>query len=374
MPNKNLQQKVTQQELDLIILDYKNGIKVKDIAVKYSRADSTIINRLRKVGIYKDSTVRWMRQEVELLKDIYSDYSWDIILTKIPRHSKNSIMVKASKLKLTKESFFCTEDDVNILKENYRDESIDKVAKLLNYKYTIRSIRSKAQSLNIKIHNKWSEEEKHRLKRNYNELNIVELLELFPYRNELSIKRVASKLGLIQSQDYTESEIQYIKDNWKFKSDAEIAHDINRTHRSVKWKRGQMSLFRNDDTYRYENLSKYIRNNNSEWKLMSMKNCNFACVISSERFDEIHHLYGSNLILNETLFLLKLPPYKDINKYTEIELKNILDTYKKIQAKHPHGACLTKGWHKSFHDKYGYGNNTPEQFEEFLRNLNQTTA
>ena len=52
------------------------------------------------------------------------------------------------------------------------------------------------------------------------------------------------------------------------------------------------------------------------------------------------------------------------------ELDIILQQFYKVQSMYPLGICLKKNIHKEFHDIYGYGDNTPEQFEKFLENKN----
>lgn len=56
--------------------------------------------------------------------------------------------------------------------------------------------------------------------------------------------------------------------------------------------------------------------------------------------------------------------------YTEDEIEIIINKFFEIQSKYPLGVCLRKDVHKLFHDTYGYGDNTPEQFYEFLSKYN----
>ena len=99
-----------------------------------------------------------------------------------------------------------------------------------------------------------------------------------------------------------------------------------------------------------------------------MIDCGYKCVLSGERFDEIHRLYGFNLILEETFETMQINIKSDINDYTHDEMMDILKCFREIQSKYPLGVCLTKEIHNLFHSQYGYGNNTIEQWNEFVNN------
>jgi hypothetical protein len=117
-------------------------------------------------------------------------------------------------------------------------------------------------------------------------------------------------------------------------------------------------------------LQNYLHTKILQWKKDSMKNCNFKCVITGERFDDIHHLYSFNQILNETMNYLSLDIRDEINKYTEEELKLIEQKCLELHNYYGLGICLTNEIHMLFHKEYGYGNNNPEQFQEFIIRFN----
>ena len=119
----------------------------------------------------------------------------------------------------------------------------------------------------------------------------------------------------------------------------------------------------------YNDLSEYVRRNNLEWKTESMKNCEYKCVLTGERFDDIHHIYGLNLILNETMYNLNIEVKENMDDYTSEELRKILDTFRNIQSTYPLGVCLSKPVHSLFHSIYGYGDNTQEQWNEFVKDF-----
>lgn len=121
----------------------------------------------------------------------------------------------------------------------------------------------------------------------------------------------------------------------------------------------------------------------TDWKKESMRKSEYKCVLTGEKFDDIHHLYGFNLIVEETLSELKLPKLSQVKDYTDGELDLIKNSFAKIHSSYPLGVCLSHKVHVLYHKNYGYGSNTPEQFEEFamrftdgefeeiLSNLNQ---
>lgn len=73
-----------------------------------------------------------------------------------------------------------------------------------------------------------------------------------------------------------------------------------------------------------------------------------------------------NLILNEVLEELSIDIKNKMDDYTDRELRDILDLFRIKQSEYPLGVCLTKEIHMLFHNKYGYGNNTEIQWNEFV--------
>lgn len=112
-------------------------------------------------------------------------------------------------------------------------------------------------------------------------------------------------------------------------------------------------------------LISYLREQLNEWKLDSMKGSKFKCIITGQRFDDIHHLYSMHNIVQESLDELGMKMKDNIGDFTDEEIKNIISKCLEIHYRYPLGVCLTRDIHELFHREYGYINNTPEQFEEF---------
>jgi hypothetical protein len=100
-----------------------------------------------------------------------------------------------------------------------------------------------------------------------------------------------------------------------------------------------------------------------------MQNCNYKCIVTHERFNVIHHLYGFDLILEEVFNETGITKKRTISEYTFDELNLIKEKCIEIHNQHPLGVCLSTDIHELFHKMYGRGKNTPEQFTEFLEQL-----
>lgn len=120
----------------------------------------------------------------------------------------------------------------------------------------------------------------------------------------------------------------------------------------------------------YSTLNIYLRSKIKNWKLDSIKKSNYKCVITGKTFNDIHHLYSFNKIVEETLKILQYPIYDELGKYSDSELLDIEQTCNDLHYKYDLGVCLTREVHRKFHHIYGTKNNTPEQFNEFLLNIN----
>lgn len=137
------------------------------------------------------------------------------------------------------------------------------------------------------------------------------------------------------------------------------------------WKCGYES-YSGENNHSWKNgitpILNHLRGVIKEWKKNSMSSCGYKCIITGECFDVIHHLYSFNKIVQEAFDNLKLDIRECVNKYSEEEINKLENEVILLHEKYPLGVCLTKQVHNLFHSFYGYGNNTPDQFEEFKTN------
>lgn len=281
---------------------------------------------------------KYTDEDIEFLKIYYPVGNWDKIFKRFPNVSKQAIFSKMSKLKIP-------------YNKNFKDKDKDNG-----------SCKVKRQA--------WTDEEIKIIKDNYSIHDISYVQTLLSSRSKNAIILMANKLGVPSfnkmNAAWTNEEEQYIRDNWELEPDKIMAIKLNKTQRSVQWKRLELELYRRDmNSNTYTSLSKYLRGQNQKWKKDSMKNCDYKCVLTGSKNFEIHHLYGvSNMI--EDIFVQNNIMYKEnLSDYTDEELSFILDKFLEIQSSYPLGECIDKKLHILFHSLYGQYYNTQEQWNRF---------
>lgn len=171
------------------------------------------------------------------------------------------------------------------------------------------------------------------------------------------------------NRKYTEEELTFIRESYTTMNDAEISKIIGRPVGSVKeirrlhgWRRPIV------DNTSYNSLYQYLRKSNVCWKKNSKQQCNGLCVVTHMPSEAIHHLYGMNMIVDELIQQegIDISTF-DIDRISQSERKQLFQKFKLLQSKYPLGVCLTESIHLEFHDTYGYGNNTPQQFLNFIQ-------
>jgi hypothetical protein len=116
-------------------------------------------------------------------------------------------------------------------------------------------------------------------------------------------------------------------------------------------------------------INRYAREFLNQWKRQSCKKYNFKCAISNEIFDEIHHLYPFNLIMDNIFSKINIDFKKQILDYTKEELKLIEDAVIEYHNEESNfGVPLKGSIHSQFHKIYG-NNCTPKDFYDFQEKI-----
>lgn len=374
---KGTAKRFSKDELENIIKDYQNGIRPFELAEKYKRKSGTIIGKLKSIGIYNDSTYHFTKDDIEFLKEYYPIGDWTSIYQRFPNITKQSIHGKMNSLNIHQQRYYWTKEDEKILQDKYSEMygHVKEFVDLFDGKYTYGAITSKARKMGLRTRELWSEKELKILKSKYEQCTLNEIMVYLPNRSRTTIITKARSLGLsnrlILETNFSESDKNFISTNYSHMTDKEIGEILGRSFTAINNYRYRNGLVKIYEKSSYNDLSEYVRRNNSEWKIQSMIHCGYKCALTGNRFDDIHHIYGLNLILNETLYELDIKVKENIDDYTSGELKDVLAMFRIKQSEYPLGVCLSKNVHLIFHNIYGYGNNTQEQWDEFVRNFKE---
>lgn len=110
----------------------------------------------------------------------------------------------------------------------------------------------------------------------------------------------------------------------------------------------------------------YLRKHIHKWKVDVMIKYKNKCFLTDSKKDcVIHHIKSFNTILKESLNELNLCLHRKIKDYSTDDFKNLENL---VIFKHTveNGVLLQRKVHNKFHSLYGKGNNTLEQFIDFI--------
>lgn len=117
------------------------------------------------------------------------------------------------------------------------------------------------------------------------------------------------------------------------------------------------------------NLIEQLRRDILDWKKKSSEFCDYKCIITGNRFQNIHHIISFNSIVEESLNELKLNRRSKISDYSESEYFAIRQLVINKHNDTYFGACLCKEIHELFHKEYSYYDSTNYDFIEFIHRI-----
>lgn len=133
--------------------------------------------------------------------------------------------------------------------------------------------------------------------------------------------------------------------------------DRNRGENSYKWRGGITTL------------KFFLRDQTKEWKRDSLKVWNYRCVITGKPAEVIHHPHNFSFLMDLTFDRLQLDIRPNLGDYTEEEQVLLASMIRKIHYEYGYGIALTKEMHILFHKKFGWENNTSDQFKKFKQEI-----
>lgn len=268
---------------------------------------------------------------------------------------------------------FWSEEDTDVLKDNYRKMSYKEMSEnnIFSTFKTVDEIRRRAGYIGILSSREWSDEEIDILKNNYDKVSRDELMSMLPNRTRPSILSKARIMGLKSkfylTHKYSKEEMEYLKNNYLTKSNEELGKELNRTSLGIAQRLLILDLHRPTEIDNYKTIKKYVRCRLTPWRDRVRELNNYTCSLTGVRTNIIvHHIRGFNLLLYEAIENLDFPIYEDISKYNQNQLDELLNEFLEVQESYHSYICINEDIHRKFHKEYGYGNNTEEQWNEFV--------
>lgn len=289
---------------------------------------------------------KYTNEDIEFLKKYYPIGDWDTIFARFPNSDKEKIYNVCAKRGIS-----------------------------ANYYQRDKSLKSEFYKNMVVNRSKWSLDEINILKNNYSIMPVVDIMRLLPKRTYNSITLKANKLMLTsyvrQQQLYSDDDIIFIESNWNKMSDEEMATVLDRTRRAVKAVRNNIGLFRQDrEKTHYENLTKFLRGQISQWKNESISKCDFKCVLTGSKDFAIHHIVSFNIIVKNFISECNIVLRDSFEDYTTNELNEMSNMFVKYHGNYPFGVCVEKSLHMKFHQMYGDINNE-DQWNIFVDKFNK---
>jgi hypothetical protein len=296
----------------------------------------------------------WKDEDVEYLKSVWEDRK---VPTKeicsVLKRDRVNISAKARSIGLSRphHSIF-SKEEIETLKENYPNMS----AKDLKDKFF--NDKTEEQIINAGWNHKLKKTDEYLSKKQI-EVGIENLKNVPDSHGENSPKWVerdfmpCDNCGTILKRTKAKTKNKNFCDR-KCLSEYQILSSIGSLN--PNWNGG------------YSTVKQYGRLCIKQWKIDSMKACDYKCVITGNKFVDIHHVYPYHEIFLETISELGFEDLGNITLYNDEQIILFRNKIIENHKKYPLGVCLSREVHEEFHNKYGRVGCTMEDWNEFVSN------
>jgi len=337
-------------------------------------------------GIIKmiiDKTIFWSEEDLNIIKEKGKELSIDEIINLLSvKRTPKAIKHKLSKFGIyKKQKVIKNYDNIKYINDNgiiyklckqcerYLPSNEDYFPADYNIREGIRNVCRECKGEEFKINSNvefWTDNEIKLLINNYSTYSNPELIMLFLNNRTISSLEHKSKELNLSKDKQTINRLN--KNNGILTSIRKLLNEDWQGQDNPQYNSQRFGELNPNYKGGISALYQELRRNLKQWKIDSVKNNNYVSFLTGNRFDDIHHLYSFDNIVKDTLNETGLPIYEDISFYSDEEIKQLVDKCIEIHYRHPLGICLEEKYHMKFHEDFGYGNNTPEQFNTFLDN------
>lgn len=246
------------------------------------------------------------------------------------------------------------DEEINLLKSIYKKMSNDDIVNKYFQNRTIKAIETIASKYGFNHKDESVLEEKRK-----------EVAKTLPQCQKGAIRSETCRnhISVAQKKRYsnkTEREKVRIKaiEQGRWRGDS---HPIHKNplfgERNGRWKGGT------------SDLSVQLRRDIVDWKKSSSEFCNYKCILTGLRFQNIHHVISFNSMLQNALSDTGLNKKDKVADYTYEEYQSLRDKIVQYHSSTLYGACLCKELHELFHKEYTYYDSSINDFILFIDNM-----
>ncbi len=253
-----------------------------------------------------------------------------------------------------------------------------------------------------RTNSKWSDEDLEKLKSIYKDYTNEEIIEkFFPNRTSRSLESIAhkynfnhktqetlnraSKDGAIKNSKVQKGRI-FSEEHKNHISDAQKKRYENSEQRKIASKnaikiglgKSDLAPLSKNPLYGEKNgrwkggaseLIEQLRRDIIDWKKSSAEFCDYKCIFTGGRFQNIHHIISFNSLIEQALSELKLDRRKNISDYSSTEYDCLKNRILELHLKTFYGACMCKELHTLFHKEFTYYDSTLDDFIKFSKRI-----
>lgn len=270
------------------------------------------------------------------------------------------------------------DDDIQIMYKLYGKINTRDLQSQLSQFYPIKTINSQAIKLGITTERNWSKDEEEIVLKYYENVPRKMLMEMLPKRSSISIYHKGKEFGLKSyyylSREYSSEDIKYLRNNYLNQTDEELGLYLNHSPYGISQKLQMLNLHRPKDINNlgYTELNRFVRARIESWRNKVREENNWTCCLTKSRSNiVVHHCRGFNILLNEAIDTIGFEIKDNFIEYDLNDLENLVEVFLYLQEYYKEYVCICKDIHILFHKEYGYGDNTMEQWENFVSNYNK---
>ena len=165
-----------------------------------------------------------------------------------------------------------------------------------------------------------------------------------------------------QDKDFRKTQSERSKEMWKDEDLRKMQSEKMKERwqdEEIKWKMGYKGGI--------TTISMHLRDLSLQWYNDCKQKANYTCQLTGKHGCKLntHHLKAFSTIVLEAHNLHNIQIKDQVKNYTPEELKLLEEYVASWHKDNSNAVVLSEDVHRLFHQEYGKGNNTPEQYIEF---------